>query len=53
MKHCGVLALLVVAAAMLCDAKVVVPMTRDDASDAYIDQVNIFLFSYTCFIRIL
>ena len=39
MKHFGILALLVVAFAMLCDAKVIVPVTRDDASDAYIDQV--------------
>ena len=47
MKHFGILALLVVATAMLCDTKVIVPVTRDDASDAYIDQVNNFYVN-TC-----
>jgi hypothetical protein len=43
MKNFGVWALLVIATVMLCDAKVIVPAIRDDASDAYIDQVNIFI----------
>jgi hypothetical protein len=41
MRNFASFVLLVVAGAMVCDAKNVVPRTRDDASDAYIDQVSI------------
>ena len=36
----AILLALFVAAVTVCDAKVIIPLPRDDASDAYIDQVN-------------
>ena len=40
MKNFWVLCLLVIASAMLCDAGVIVPVTSDASSDAYLDRVS-------------
>ena len=49
----AILLALFVAVVTVCDAKVVIPLPRDEASDKYIDQVRNAFISVTHFQHIL